>query len=106
MAISSKHSNITLSIAGSPSGTRSQGLIIVVSLVLVQSNLINISQRGISGMVNFIVDVVHDAWVLNDGATDCDLRVVGHWAAVCTFNTKHHKHLVTLSLEKGSKVKA
>src|SRR5438045_2613487 len=101
MAISSKHSNITLSIAGSPSGTRSQRLIIVASLVLVQSNLINISQRGISSTVDFIVDVVRDAWVLNNKATNCDLRVVGRQAAVCTFNTKRHKHLVTLSLEKG-----
>src|SRR5436190_22834522 len=106
MAISSKRSNITLLIAGSPLGIRSWVLIIVASLVLVQSNLINISRRGISGTVDFIVDVVCGAWVLNDRATDCDLRVVGRQAAVCTFNTKRHKHLVTLSLEKGLKVEA
>ena len=45
-------------------------------------------------------------WILSlCGSQAPNGQAFGRRAAVCTFNTKCHKHLVTLSLEKGSKVK-
>jgi len=62
---------------GSPFGTRSRGLTMVATLVLLQSNLIKISRSDVSSLIGSIVDDVLDTLVLVDGVATCELQAVG-----------------------------